>query len=88
MTAQTQAVGVTLVIDRSELQYQAMVLLSKLVKFNDTWLSTQAQLVKQLLDIWTSDAFVLRHAKVVSQRGCPRSVCLLLWASEGRSNHT
>ena len=58
--------GVPPVIDRAELQYQAMVLLSRLVKFNDTWLSSQAQLVKQLLDIWTSDAFVLRHAKVVS----------------------
>ena len=63
-------VGVAPVIDKAELQYQAMVLLSRLVKFNDVWLSTQAQLVKQLLDIWISDAFVQRHAKVVSDACC------------------
>ncbi|XP_076468689.1 transformation/transcription domain-associated protein-like isoform X2 [Babylonia areolata] len=50
-----------------DLQYQAMVLMSRLVHFNDTWLSSQSQLVKQLLDIWVSDAFVKRHNRVDQQ---------------------
>ena len=53
-------------IEKTELQYQAMVLLCGVVKFNDTWLSSQSLLVKQMLEIWTSDAFLLRHLKVVS----------------------
>ncbi|KAK7109588.1 transformation/transcription domain-associated protein-like isoform X2 [Littorina saxatilis] len=64
---QQQVAGVPPVADKAEPQYQAMVLLTRLVKFNDSWLLSQSPIVTQLLEIWTSDTFLQRHVRVDEQ---------------------
>ncbi|XP_048245320.1 transformation/transcription domain-associated protein-like isoform X4 [Haliotis rufescens] len=51
---------------KSELQYQAIRLISILVHFHEEWLPKHSQVVTQLLKIWVSDSFQERHKKVDS----------------------
>lgn len=47
-----------------DLQYQAILITSILVKYDPTWLSTQPKLVSALKNIWLSDSFHSKHSKV------------------------
>nr|KAG5693699.1 hypothetical protein BaRGS_008341 [Batillaria attramentaria] len=67
LTGQMHVGGVTtasLNVEPTELQFQAMRILTILVKHNDTWLSQHQSIIKKLLDIWMSDEFLARHKKV------------------------
>lgn len=48
--------------DRAEIQFQAIRLVSLLIKYDDQWLSTQHELVEILKRIWCSDQY---HVSVV-----------------------
>ncbi|RWS15188.1 transformation/transcription domain-associated protein-like protein [Dinothrombium tinctorium] len=58
-THQTKNVTVTY-----DLQYQAILITSILVKHEEQWLATQSQLVEILKSIWVSDEFANKHSKV------------------------
>nr|CAH7738958.1 unnamed protein product [Callosobruchus chinensis] len=50
--------------ERNELQYQAIRIISLLIKFDDQWLSTQQELVDALKQIWCDDSYQERHKNV------------------------
>lgn len=43
--------------DRAEMQFQAIRVVSLLIKFDDQWLSTQHDLVELIKRIWCSDQY-------------------------------
>ncbi|CAG9853589.1 unnamed protein product [Phyllotreta striolata] len=47
--------------EKNELQYQAIRIVSLLIKFDDQWLSTQNELVDALKRIWCDDSYQERH---------------------------
>jgi len=51
-------------IEKSELQYCAIKIISILIKFDEQWLSTQNQLVAALKQIWCNDDYQALHKKV------------------------
>ncbi|CAH1997935.1 unnamed protein product [Acanthoscelides obtectus] len=50
--------------ERNELQYQAIRIISLLIKFDDQWLSTQQELVDALKQIWCDDSYQERHKNI------------------------
>nr|CAH7738954.1 unnamed protein product [Callosobruchus chinensis] len=50
--------------ERNELQYQAIRIISLLIKFDDQWLSSQQELVDALKQIWCDDSYQERHKNV------------------------
>ncbi|XP_026322829.1 transcription-associated protein 1 isoform X2 [Hyposmocoma kahamanoa] len=50
--------------DKSEMQFQAIRVISLLIKYDDQWLSTQHDLVELLKRIWCSDQYHDIHKKV------------------------
>ncbi|XP_023247442.1 transformation/transcription domain-associated protein [Copidosoma floridanum] len=50
--------------EKSELQHQAIRIVSVLIKFDEQWLSTQLQLVAALKQIWCNDDYHALHKKV------------------------
>ncbi|KAL3270789.1 hypothetical protein HHI36_021313 [Cryptolaemus montrouzieri] len=50
--------------DRHALQYQAIRIISLLIKFDDQWLATQQKLVDTLKQIWCDDSYQERHKNV------------------------
>lgn len=46
--------------DKSEMQFQAIRVISLLIKYDDQWLSTQHDLVELLKRIWCSDQYHVR----------------------------
>ncbi|XP_068621131.1 transcription-associated protein 1 isoform X2 [Battus philenor] len=50
--------------DRAEMQFQAIRIISLLIKFDDQWLSTQHDLIELLKRIWCSDQYHEIHKKV------------------------
>uniref|UniRef100_T1KDE0 PIK-related kinase FAT domain-containing protein n=1 Tax=Tetranychus urticae TaxID=32264 RepID=T1KDE0_TETUR len=59
--AQTQTVTVTY-----DLQYQAILITSILVKYDEQWLSGQIPLVEALIKIWNSPELPKKHSKIES----------------------
>ncbi|CAG9767854.1 unnamed protein product [Ceutorhynchus assimilis] len=51
-------------LQKNELQYQAIRIISILIKFDDQWLSTQPDLVESLKQIWCDDSYQERHKNV------------------------
>ncbi|XP_052746122.1 transcription-associated protein 1 isoform X5 [Bicyclus anynana] len=51
-------------VDKSEMQFQAVRVISLLIKFDDQWLSTQHELIELLKRIWCSDQYHEVHKKV------------------------
>ncbi|XP_015602005.1 transformation/transcription domain-associated protein [Cephus cinctus] len=56
--------------EKSELQHQAIRIISVLIKFDEQWLSTQSQLVAALKQIWCNDEYQNLHKKVDSVDFC------------------
>ncbi|XP_058799221.1 transformation/transcription domain-associated protein [Phymastichus coffea] len=56
--------------EKSELQHQAIRIVSVLIKFDDQWLSSQTQLVTALRQIWCNDDYHMLHKKVDSIDFC------------------
>lgn len=52
--------------EKTELQHQAIRIVSVLIKFDEQWLSTQIQLVAALKQIWCNDEYQALHKKVDS----------------------
>ncbi|XP_046480160.1 transformation/transcription domain-associated protein [Neodiprion pinetum] len=52
--------------EKSELQHQAVRIISILIKFDEQWFSTQGQLVAALKQIWCNDEYQALHKKVDS----------------------
>ncbi|CAK1549719.1 unnamed protein product [Leptosia nina] len=50
--------------DKAEMQFQAIRVISLLIKFDDQWLSTQHDLIELLKRIWCSDQYHEIHKKV------------------------
>ncbi|CAH2988559.1 unnamed protein product [Chilo suppressalis] len=50
--------------DRAEMQFQAVRVISLLIKYDDQWLSTQHDLIELLKRIWCSDQYHESHKKV------------------------
>ncbi|XP_011505966.1 PREDICTED: transformation/transcription domain-associated protein [Ceratosolen solmsi marchali] len=50
--------------EKSELQHQAIRIVSVLIKFDEQWLSSQTQLVAALRQIWCNDDYHALHKKV------------------------
>ncbi|CAH0749160.1 unnamed protein product [Diatraea saccharalis] len=50
--------------DRTEMQFQAIRVISLLIKYDDQWLSTQHDLIELLKRIWCSDQYHESHKKV------------------------
>lgn len=48
--------------DKSEMQFQAIRVVSLLIKFDEKWLSTQQDLVELLKRIWCSDQY---HVSII-----------------------
>lgn len=46
--------------DKAEMQFQAVRVISLLIKFDDQWLSTQHDLIELLKRIWCSDQYHVR----------------------------
>lgn len=44
-------------LERNELQYQSIRIISLLIKYDDQWLSSQIELVEALKQIWCNDAY-------------------------------
>ncbi|GFR25610.1 hypothetical protein TNCT_594364 [Trichonephila clavata] len=59
----TSTTGMTSVPSAHEIQYQAIRIVSLLVKLDDQWLSEQHQLVACLRKVWISKDFQERHLK-------------------------
>ncbi|XP_076255473.1 transcription-associated protein 1-like [Rhynchophorus ferrugineus] len=51
-------------LDKNELQFQSIRIISLLIKYDDQWLSTQQDLVEALREIWCDDAYLRRHKNV------------------------
>lgn len=56
--------------EKSELQHQAIRIVSILIKFDEQWLSTQTNLVAALKQIWSNDDYHTLHKKVDSVDFC------------------
>ncbi|KAI4484537.1 hypothetical protein M0804_007103 [Polistes exclamans] len=56
--------------EKSELQHQAIKIISVLIKYDEQWLSTQTQLVSALKQIWCNDEYQALHKKVESVDYC------------------
>ncbi|KPJ11920.1 Transformation/transcription domain-associated protein [Papilio machaon] len=50
--------------DRNEMQFQAIRIISLLIKYDDQWLSGQHELMELLKRIWCSDSYHEMHKKV------------------------
>ncbi|XP_033222256.1 transformation/transcription domain-associated protein [Belonocnema kinseyi] len=50
--------------EKSELQHQAIRIVSILIKFDEQWLPTQTQLVAAMKQIWCNDAYQALHKNV------------------------
>lgn len=46
------------------LRYQAVVVISTLIKYDEDWLISRPQLAEKLQQIWTSDEFHAKHAEI------------------------
>lgn len=51
-------------MEKSELQFRAIKIISLLIRFDEQWLSTQTQLVNALKQIWCNDDYQTLHKKV------------------------
>ncbi|EZA54681.1 Transformation/transcription domain-associated protein [Ooceraea biroi] len=57
-------------MEKSELQYCAIKIISILIRFDEQWLSTQNQLVAALKQIWCNDDYQVMHKKVEGVEYC------------------
>ncbi|XP_030041101.2 transcription-associated protein 1 isoform X2 [Manduca sexta] len=65
LAANTSATASSLAqTDKTEMQFQAIRVISLLIKFDDQWLSTQRDLVELLKRIWCSNQYHEIHKKV------------------------
>ncbi len=56
---------------KTEMQFQAILIINILISYQDDWLAQHRQLVINLLKIWVSTDFQERHRKVVSTHILP-----------------
>ena len=56
--------------DKSELQHQAIRIVSILIKFDDQWLPTQTQLVEAMKQIWCNNEYQALHKNVENVDFC------------------
>ncbi|KAL3832377.1 hypothetical protein ACJMK2_024027 [Sinanodonta woodiana] len=70
--------GTAITPARSDLEFQAILIIHILVRFDDKWLSTQPQLVNCLKKIWISDAFQERKRQEVADYGHWKAPAMLI----------